>query len=1013
MYINDISLPNIKIKQLYIKWNEKIDVSIDEISISKKKSKKEKAIEYKNIEKYFKILSLSDDWFESITVEKIFFDNISASFKYKYGENGFVQASSKDFQLNSSLYFESELLIINIDELKDLKRKININGTVYFNANKLEANTNLYIDINKDLNLTLLANADTNKLTYKIKSHKSITSIEHLVDILHLPKEIRYWLIDAIDMAHLDITKAVGFIEYDNTSQAYKNIKIQATINKLNYTYDKALDAIHTQTTDLEFKEGILYIYPRKAYSYGMFLDKSWLKIDFTTKDEILTLHLLFNAKVDKNILEILNRYKIKLPFLQREGEVTTSLTLMVNLISLDIDAKGDFFTKKANFDYLGLNIDIFDAYIKLNNSDIQINNMKAKYKDIATTEVDVKYNTSTSQGTIFFRPIHIGFFEEALSLARTPMNITYNIAPNNDTIDIDASTWIYDDLLINLDKITVPFDLDTLQIKLPETFFTIDNIGSGFIAGNIAVDTMKLNLRADLLKFKYANIELSQSSTLLNISYDDTIHISSHSNILFDIDGFKFDLNNIEIEIENANISVKHANLLSIDGLLSTEINAFYNTKNNIGIFSLQNLLIKDKDTLLYANDKAICSLSSKDGVVNIDSKDLGISIKIKEDGWQTKIHSLSKISINSQFLQSLKIKEGKGILEKNINEKSIRMNADIIYPYGFLIENNKPLRKYKIKGKFNSKKSFFTINNKVSLKVDDNIKVNIKDSQINISEVLDFLNDINTSSSSTEENYTIAMNAFNSSLYLGNKRNVISDKIELQYHNGIMTAQLKYKNGHAGFKLDNNTFHLYGEKFNDQFMNELFSFSKLKGGQLKFSMNGSLDNYDGLFYLQNTKILDYIIINNILAFVNTVPSLATFSLPGYSKSGLKVKNAYLYFNAKNGVFNISDFYLDSKEIDILGSGTADLNKNEIDLILNLKTDLGSSLSKIPVVGYILFNKDSITTTMSVTGKLSDPSVKSLIVQDLVIAPINILKRALLLPYNLLKPQKENNITK
>ena len=233
----------------------------------------------------------------------------------------------------------------------------------------------------------------------------------------------------------------------------------------------------------------------------------------------------------------------------------------------------------------------------------------------------------------------------------------------------------------------------------------------------------------------------------------------------------------------------------------------------------------------------------------------------------------------------------------------------------------------------------------------------------------------------------------------------------MSLQYQHSITTAQLEHKNGHAGFKLEKKDIHLYGENFNDKFMENLFSLSKFKGGKLNFSMNGTIDNYDGLFYIKDTTIIDYKMLNNILAFINTVPSLVTFSLPGYSKSGLNINSAYMNFNAKNSVFEISDFFLDTKEIDILGGGVADLNKDKIDITLNLKTDLGSSLSKIPLVGHILLGEDNtISTTMEITGKLTNPDVKSLIAKDIAVAPINIVKRALLLPYDLIKSISDTN---
>jgi len=902
---------------------------------------------------------------------------------------------------------------MKISEFKDFKRKINLDGSLFFNPKDIELSTVFNININDDLDAKILIHTDKQRLDYKLIANKKIKDITHLINIANLPKEARYWALDAIKMSYATIDSANGFIEFNKLSEAYKNIRIKATTNKMNYTYNKKLDSIHTEKTLLEFKDGVLFIYPKEAYSYGMFLDKSWLKIDFSTPQEILTLHLLFDGEINRDMLKILSVHEIDLPFLQKRGKVATNLTLTVNLMTIDVDAKGDFFSKEANFDYLGLNIDVFDAYIKLNNHDVEINNMKAKYKDIATAKVDVVFNAKSSKGTISFQTKHISLNNGTLLLDKKPIKIVYNISPNNDTINIEKSRWRYDDFILNLDKVNVPFDLDKLLVKLPATYFEIDGVATGFVAGNISVDTMKLDLRTDILKLNYKGIELSQSDIPLNIRYDNELTISSVSNILFNIDGFEFDLNNAVLDIGAYSLSLKHANLLSIDGFLSSKINAFYNFKNGTGIIGLKDLNIQDKESLFYSKDKLIFSLKSLKDNTTIRSEELDSKIIIKDAGWDVKLNSLAKIANDSKFLQKFKLTQGKVALHKKSHENFIKLNADIKYPYKLLVENNTPIQNYKIRGKISQKKALININESINVKVNDNIALNIKNCGINMPEVLNLLRDINTSSNK-KDNKHILLDASNSYLYIGNDRKIISDRMSLQYQHGITTAQLEHKDGHAGFKLENKDIHLYGENFNDEFMENLFSLAKFKNGKLNFSMNGTIENYDGLFYITDTTIVDYKMLNNILAFINTVPALTTFSLPGYSKSGLKVKSAYMNFNAKNSVFAISDFFLDSKEIDILGGGVADLNKDKIDVTLNLKTDLGSSISKIPLVGYILLGDDNtISTTMKITGKLTDPDVKSLIAKDIVVAPINIITRALLLPYDLIKAIKNTNESK
>jgi len=67
----------------------------------------------------------------------------------------------------------------------------------------------------------------------------------------------------------------------------------------------------------------------------------------------------------------------------------------------------------------------------------------------------------------------------------------------------------------------------------------------------------------------------------------------------------------------------------------------------------------------------------------------------------------------------------------------------------------------------------------------------------------------------------------------------------------------------------------------------------------------------------------------------------------------------------------------------------------------LTLKTDLGSSLGKVPMVGYILLGDDgSLATTLTLSGKLDDPEIDTAIAKEIVTAPFNILKRTLVYPF-------------
>ena len=84
--------------------------------------------------------------------------------------------------------------------------------------------------------------------------------------------------------------------------------------------------------------------------------------------------------------------------FLQNTGKTNVKLKIGVNLRTITVTAKGKFFIKKANIKYLGHNFKVSNAHINLNNYDVKIKNMQIKYKEIANTKINVKYDAKSSK---------------------------------------------------------------------------------------------------------------------------------------------------------------------------------------------------------------------------------------------------------------------------------------------------------------------------------------------------------------------------------------------------------------------------------------------------------------------------------------------------------------------------------------------------------------------------------------------------------------------------------------
>jgi len=1001
--INEFSFSTLQVKQLYIKWNEKLDISIKELNLTTIPSHKESKVDLNTINDYIKKIKYIPDYINSFQIQSIHINDINGSLNYKSNEQGYFIANSSTIDLNSNITVQGDTLCLEIKNFSDTKHKLSLHGNIFFNSSTLKLYSHLTFDIAKEANFTLLSQSHLNATHYRLISNHKIYTIKKLIKLAQLPKEVNYWVSDAVNMKNLDITDIHGLINHKNIADTYKNIYIKAAANKLTYTYNPKLESVHSQVTDIEFKKGILYIRPQNAYTYGMPLEKSWLKIDFTQKEELLTLQLLFNTSLNKNMLHILNTYKIKLPFLQKSGSFFTNLKLVVGLQTINVDAQGDFFAKNANFNYLGLNIDVSNAHIKLDNSNVSVKNMGAKYKDIATAKVDVTYDAAQAKGDISFAFNTIHFSDLTYHSKKKPIKVNYYILPKGDKITTEAMQLSFKKRLIKIDPIVMPFNLKQMLIELPATFVQLDTIGNAFISGSISLNDFTADLDIDLLKFSYNGVELSQTNTPLKVKYDKSLVISSQNTIHFNNTGSQYKLNGLTVNIADDTIRIKHT-IIEIGKYIKTKVYAKYNIKNKISHISLNNFTLLDPNThkLLYKNKKILLSGSMLDDKIKIASRELDAIFYSQESGWRLELNSLGRVAMHSDILKKFHLTTGNFTLYKNKTDKYTRFISNIKYPYKLLVKNNKPLNLYKIAGKIYKEKVYLTINDTIDATIKDAINVNLKNSIVNIHEVIRAVKEISKGESGKPLN--VFLKAKNSQIYLTKDRAMLYDTLHLQYYNKILTAQAFHSSGKVGLQLKGKKFNLYGKNFNDTFMNRLFALSQFSNGNLDFSMDGDIDDFEGVLYIQKTTLKDYKTLNNILAFINTVPSLMTFNIPGYSKDGLLVNKAYVNFQAKNDLLTLSNIYLDSKEIDIAGKGTYDLNSSALDVTLNLKTDLGSDFSKIPLVGYILLAGNSISTTLSITGNASNPSVKSLLAKEIIVAPFNIIKRTLMLPYKLIK---------
>ncbi len=249
------------------------------------------------------------------------------------------------------------------------------------------------------------------------------------------------------------------------------------------------------------------------------------------------------------------------------------------------------------------------------------------------------------------------------------------------------------------------------------------------------------------------------------------------------------------------------------------------------------------------------------------------------------------------------------------------------------------------------------------------------------------------------------IRLDADQTAIVFDDGRRAPADRLSLLYRNGRLTAKLFKGRGGALLEAHEGRFYLYGNDLDDEFMNRFFRLSHFQGGRLDFYVIGDTDTFDGLIVISDTTVYDYVLLNNLFAFMNTVPALVTFSLPSYASKGIRIDQAYANLHYQNGVMKIDGIKVDSKEMDFAGMGSIDYNDNRLSIELSVKTQAGKNIRKLPVVGYILVGDgNSALTTVKIDGPIDNPNVTSTIAKDIVVAPFNLIKRAFNFPLHYLE---------
>lgn len=1016
-----MTLQGVKFEKLYLKWDKALLIQIEKIDFTHIQTD-DTATTLDPLRNVPNIVHNIDRWIDKIDIKNIRYKTLNGSFHYKKNNPGKITLRDENLSCDSSFIFHNDLFYLDAPKCSVDDASIQLTLTVPLNDKRLYADIEFKLPSTPTLFVS--AKGDNDSLSFSIKSNERLSTVVPIVDFFGVDKETRPWIADYAKGSSILLESLKGKFHYDSPDELLYSLKAEATVENGAYTFAQGFDPILASKVKLYFKNGKLYILPIKGSFYNIPTEKSYLIIDFTRTPNIIDIFLSTkNAILNDPILNLLHSYKIDVPIKQTSGKCSVDLNLSVDLHTFETKAHGIFQPTPSNFLLHSFPFSAQNGRVTLDNANVSFTNFDATYdKNKINAHVNGYYNASKGEGEVNVDGYNINPFSDPSRLSlwnsQSPLSLKYLISSKGDELIVLPSTWNLNGEKLRLNGFKAPFDFERSEGKLPKVAFAYTNRVQGNFDGyinlnqknsyiNFVFDT--INLNGFMLNDSPLRATLLYKNDLLTLTANNTTSWRFEENPLL--------ISPFTLKYINRTLSIEPFEFMVSD-LFKGKMEGKYLTDKQFGHAKLHSLnpINSDLRTWIDPNIPIQFTIDGTKRDLEFESNRLNASFIYLPEGWKLSLNDLSIIAKYSPKLRKYHLDNGNINLWYSSKRSNYAFQGSIHYPYSLIMINEQPIHDYNFNGTYHEGESHIRINNKIRI-ISNRDKTRVQAERIGInapqlSKLLD--NDDKSENLVSKSNVASVpwlIELSDSYVYLMNNRKITADRLEALYKDQMFNATLLHSNGSATLKLKNGFYSIEGDHFNDEFMKNLFNMKDFSGGEFSFQIQGSDEHLNGVLRVENTILKNYKLLNNVLAFVNTVPSLTTFSLPNYNTKGLPVKEGYAYFTYNNNIVNVENFTLNSPEIKLIGSGKGDLNNQSLNGMLTLKTDIGSAIGKVPVVGYILFGNDgSVSTTLTISGKIDNPKIETSITKEIVSTPFNILKRTFNYPFSWMKsdPKKQ-----
>ena len=1045
--INSLALGPVKVERLSAHLDGKLSLDIARLTIVRDKSASPSttppSIDPTLVRDLLRGIHLLAKIFKYIDIEQIEAGTLSGNFRYRENDAGHVNVHSPQVDIALDLSLDGDQLLVEVDKLEAPKFGLQFTGQVRVNPAGQQLQAALEGVVGDALPVQLTLEADSKQLTFSGKGLAPVTSIATIVDSFSLGPVITPWIVDYLRAGEYNLRELSGTLPYSDPAQILQTLRAVAHVEDVAYTFDQALEPVLASEAEIVFEKGFLHIYPKETTFYGQDGGSSYVDIDFNRRPIAVLVYVRTRAQLSAGINSVLAHYHIPLPFEQTAGLTDTDLTLTIDLKPVAVHTVGHFVTADSVMQMGEQSIQIAALDIGLQDSSISFNQLElALDRSRLGVGVSGKLDVAAHRGDLeitvdqFAWPLG----KQAMVLQQTPGQpplVYYHMRPQGDSIDIPATRWRYADLAIGVDELTTPFELATLSGDLAETRVTVDGSlrARVDVSGHYSARSPYADLRIALQALDVAGLQLERAPATLVLKVGGGVTLSTSTALNLSLKGLPLKLQPSRLHYASGVMHIQESGLSMSPGL-NTRLHGEVNIARGAGQFVLQDAIITDKSgaPIFTADQKLSLRMSRQEGGTQLASPELALDFSyLANKSWTLNCTDIAPLYRQSPLLQRLGLDGGEVHLASPTGSTPYQLNAKLHDVFPILVQGNIPIHDYQVSGSFSGKKSQLTINEHLQVELAETLEINNTALGFNMPALAALAKQQSAATPAGGQKHQAAarspagsgqkpdqlkkpdqvssgglrlrLNASDSFLWLDKKRRAEFSRLTLHYAGGKVRADLQHHSGLATLEWAGGQLQLLGQGFDHTFFGDIITFASFEQGHMDFRVSGSPRDLNAAIRIKNTVIHDYKHLNNMLAFIDTVPALLTFQVPHYDSSGFPVKEVYVKVHYQDGEVDLESLHLNSDELVLNGSGVINLTDSTTDMTFNMATGVKKSIQRIPLLGYILAGDENRPTiTLKVEGDLHDPEVSQTAFKEVVTYPFKILKRTVLLPDHMVK---------